>query len=213
MTERITNNAASQLVTAIDAVDDPVTFTVVDASAFPADGDFRILIDSEYLLVTARAGDDLTADRAQEGSVIAAHAIDAEVAHIITAESLKNLIREYADLRMATTLALPPNTPIPLVDYPTGLIPLTAGIWIVQAYISITAYGAPPNFVVCYVTKNNVTTYEGVGTVVGQPAEIGVDAIFEAADGDTAEVVVMADGQTTDIDGVFGRVGVVKIGP
>lgn len=219
MTERITNNAQSELATAIDAVDDPVTFTVDDASAFPADGDFTILIGSEYLLVTAVAGDDFTADRAQESSVIAAHSIDAVVSHILTARSLGNLIREFQEIGVPETLGQASATPIPLTQYPTGVIPLTAGLWLAQAnlYLANPQPGGP-GFTNLVAIRNGGLLGSDFLAEAQASAFVGgqnVAVLFEAVDGDTLEFWLNVDGQTFDVfDSSNGsRVGLTKIGP
>lgn len=104
MPELLANNATSQLNGAVDGSTDPVTFTVDDASTFPATGNFTIIIDGEIMLVTSVSGDDFTADRAQEGTAIAAHADNAVVASVLTAGSLARVIQQ-ASLRPYTYFA------------------------------------------------------------------------------------------------------------
>lgn len=79
----------------IDGSTDPVTLTVASSSSFPAVGNFRILIDSEILLVTSVSGANFTADRAQEGTSIASHLIGATVTGVLTAGSLIQLANNF----------------------------------------------------------------------------------------------------------------------
>lgn len=59
---------------------------VTDASAFPSDGNFRILIDNEIFLVTAVSSNTFTvAARPQEGTSAASHSDLATVTHVLTA--------------------------------------------------------------------------------------------------------------------------------
>jgi len=84
--ERFANNAASTLSAAVAA--GATSLTVAGATAFPSAGNFRILIDSEIMLVTAVAGTTFTVTRGQEGTTGASHASGAAVTHIVTAGSL-----------------------------------------------------------------------------------------------------------------------------
>lgn len=93
--ELLANNAQDALSGGIDGATNPVTLTVDDASEFPSTGNFRILIDSEILLVTSVSGNDFTAARAQEGTSIAAHLAAASVTLVVTAQSTKNFISDF----------------------------------------------------------------------------------------------------------------------
>lgn len=90
--ERLKDNPSSTLSSGVDNSTDPVTVSVASASTFPTDGNFRIIIDSEILKVTAVSGNDFTATRAQAGTSIASHSSGATVRLIITDESLRQLI-------------------------------------------------------------------------------------------------------------------------
>jgi len=61
---------------------------VKSAVGFPTGGNFRIIIDSEIMLVTNVQGKTFTVSRAQEGTSAASHDADAAVFHILTAGSL-----------------------------------------------------------------------------------------------------------------------------
>ena len=60
--EQFANNAQSTLTAAITA--GATSLTVQSAAAFPSSPQFRILIDSEILLVTAVSGNTFTVTRA-----------------------------------------------------------------------------------------------------------------------------------------------------
>src|SRR5690348_4393183 len=63
------------------------------STALQAAGQFRIIVESEIMLVTAGAATtSWTVARAQEGTTAVAHAAGVAVTHILTAQSLKNLI-------------------------------------------------------------------------------------------------------------------------
>lgn len=80
---------ANDYVTALDgAINDSVTSLVVDGTP-PLAADFRIRIDDELMLVTGVAGSTLTVTRGIEGSTPAAHADNAVVSHVLTADALR----------------------------------------------------------------------------------------------------------------------------
>lgn len=93
--ELLANNASDTLDGGIDNTSDPVVLTVNDASLFPATGNFRILIGTELLKVTAVSGNDFTAARAQEGTSIAAHSDTDVVTLVLTAAGLAQFSGEY----------------------------------------------------------------------------------------------------------------------
>ena len=58
------------------------------AVGFPTGGNFRIIVDSEIMLVTDVQGKTFTVTRAQEGTSAASHDADAAVFHVLTAGAL-----------------------------------------------------------------------------------------------------------------------------
>jgi hypothetical protein len=109
-TEKFSNDAQSTLTAAIAAGD--ASLTVASAAAFPSSGNFRLLIDSEILLVTAVAGNTFTVGRGQEGTTAAAHANGAYATHVLTAGALTG---HFASLENA-------NTYLALNTFGAGLI-------------------------------------------------------------------------------------------
>jgi len=85
MAEQFKNLASTTLGGAID--DQVTTITVASAMGFTG-GDFRILVDSEIMKVTAVSGLDLTVARGQEGTNSTAHVNGAAVAHVLTKGAL-----------------------------------------------------------------------------------------------------------------------------
>lgn len=94
MTREILKNNPSTTLSA--AVADTVTtsVSVTSGAVFPSTGNFRIIIDSEIMLVTAVATNTLTVVRAQEGTAAATHASAAPVTQILTAGSVKQYLRD-----------------------------------------------------------------------------------------------------------------------
>lgn len=85
--ERFANNASTNLSSAINAA--VTSITVDDASPFPTDGDFRIIIDSELMLVTAVSGTIFTVIRGIEGSTATSHNSAVIIVHIATAAGMQ----------------------------------------------------------------------------------------------------------------------------
>lgn len=85
--ELLHNASQSTLGAAITAT--ATSLTVADASSFPTSGNFRIIVESELMLVTAVSGTTFTVTRGLEGSTAVTHAGGASVTHIVTAGSLQ----------------------------------------------------------------------------------------------------------------------------
>lgn len=92
MREQFANNATTTLDSAID--NSQTSIDVVDGSVFPSTGNFRLIVDSEYMLCTARSSNTLTVVRGIEGSTAAAHIAGAAVSHILTAGSLVTAVAD-----------------------------------------------------------------------------------------------------------------------
>lgn len=93
--EKLANNAATTLNGGIN--NSTTTVVVTDASAFPAAGNFRIIVDSEIMLVTAVSSNTFTVTRGTEG-LAASHLNAAAVTHVITAASLPKIAGEISAL-------------------------------------------------------------------------------------------------------------------
>jgi hypothetical protein len=92
--EKIANAAATTLNGAIDNA--TITVVVTSAAAFPAAGQFRILIDNEILLVTGVAGNTFTvaARGTIEGTAAAAHLTLAPVTHVLTKGAFDQILAD-----------------------------------------------------------------------------------------------------------------------
>jgi len=86
--ETFANQAVTTLSAAITSVD-AASCNVIDATSFPATGDFRIKIDGEILIVTGVAGNTFTITRGAEGTTAATHASGASVIHLLTKGGLE----------------------------------------------------------------------------------------------------------------------------
>jgi hypothetical protein len=93
MAEQLSNSAASTLSAGIDNL--VTSLTVANGTPFPASGNFRVLIDSELILVGARSGNTLSSlTRGVEATSAASHSSGAAVTHILTKTGLTNFIAE-----------------------------------------------------------------------------------------------------------------------
>lgn len=93
--ERLANDAESTLATTIS--DSATSFDVDDASDFPTEGDFRIVVDNEIMIVTAVSSNTFTVTRGAESTAAANHVAGSQVAQILTVSGLQNYIKEVAD--------------------------------------------------------------------------------------------------------------------
>lgn len=74
------------------------SITVTTGSKFPTTGNFRILVESEIMLVTARSSNTLTVVRGQEGTSAAAHAGSAIVTLVLTTGAVEQYCRDNVPL-------------------------------------------------------------------------------------------------------------------
>ncbi|MBS0207499.1 MAG: hypothetical protein JSS27_00960 [Planctomycetes bacterium] len=92
MAEQLVNNGASTLVAAISRAQ--TTCAIHDASSFPTAGNFRVVVDSELMLVTSVSGNTLTVTRGIEDSVADAHDANAAVVAVMTAGGITQFVAE-----------------------------------------------------------------------------------------------------------------------
>ena len=88
MTELFANQALTTL--SAELTKGATTLTVASAARFPTKGDFRILIDSELLMVTAVEGTTFTVERGIEETTDLPHASGSTVTQVLTAAGLAN---------------------------------------------------------------------------------------------------------------------------
>lgn len=101
--EKFANNGASTLNGGIN--NSTTTIIVTSAASFPSAAQFRILIDSEIMLVTAVASTTFTVTRGQEGTTAASHSDLAPVTHILTKGALDQSISDI--FQVGTFASLP----------------------------------------------------------------------------------------------------------
>lgn len=86
---------ANEAQTALDGDidDDDTTITVLSATGFPSDGNFRIRIGNEFMKVTAVSGSDFTVVRGDGGSTAVAHDDGDIIYGVLTKEALEALVQ------------------------------------------------------------------------------------------------------------------------
>lgn len=90
--EQYANNAATTLN---GGINNSTTSVVVTAgSVFPSVGNFRVIVDNEIMLVTARSTNTLTVTRGAEGTTGASHSSGAAITLILTKVALQNLFSD-----------------------------------------------------------------------------------------------------------------------
>ena len=94
MTEQISNFGSTTLSTTIN--NSITTVVVASATNFPSSGTFRIVIDSEIMLVTNVSGTTFTVTRGQEGTTAVGHTSGVGVIQSITSSGLDNYVKNYA---------------------------------------------------------------------------------------------------------------------
>jgi hypothetical protein len=179
--ESLSNNAVTSLTASITA--GATTLTVASNSAFPQSGQFRIVIDSEVLIVTSGYGGlTWTVTRAAESTTGASHANNATVSHVFTAGNILNLGPSgsftsivTAGAASAQTVAANANANSIVSARFLGLVPIAgpaAGTWLTGDYgfdsaghqWFCTAGGTPGTWVSPYawgVLLNGYTSFAG----------------------------------------------------
>ena len=90
--ERFANNAVTTLSAGIN--DSVTSVTVTDGSVFPSEGDFRIIVNEEIMIVTARSTNTLTVVRGAESTTAASQSSGATVRMILTAGAIDQYITD-----------------------------------------------------------------------------------------------------------------------
>jgi len=99
--EQYANRASTTLSGAIDG--STTSITVASATGFPSSSQYRVVIDSEILLVTGGAGTTTwTVARGAEGTAAVPHNNGSAVLHVLTAASLRD-VPDYTRTDQLTT--------------------------------------------------------------------------------------------------------------
>lgn len=133
--EQYSNNAVTTLASGIN--NSVTSLTVVSATGFPTDGNFRILIGSELLLVTAVSGAVFTVVRGVEVSAIDAHSSGDPVSLIVSQESFVRLAADHVPFFGLETIPGPLNS---LTDTTGVAIDSTDFTWTNQGTATVTDF-------------------------------------------------------------------------
>ncbi len=125
MTELFANDAETTLAASIGSPS-ATTCLVTSAAGFPpaspSNGQFRILVDAEIMIVTNVSGNTFTITRGAEGTTAVAHANGADVAHVFTKGALAQFALDVAAQAVPTLssiglrLTLTTGTPVTTGD-------------------------------------------------------------------------------------------------
>lgn len=96
MAEQLINSVSSVIAMSAGLDHAATTLTVASGAVFPATGNFRVWVDQEIMLCTARSGNDLTVTRGQEGTTATAHANGATVQGGATAGGIAQYVTDHA---------------------------------------------------------------------------------------------------------------------
>lgn len=99
--ERFANNPVTTLAEDLDGSETGVDVT--SAASFPTGGNFRILVDSEIMLVTGVSSNTFTVTRGAEGTSATTHANGAEVRKILTKGAMDALWGDAFTFRAGVT--------------------------------------------------------------------------------------------------------------
>lgn len=138
--ELTANNYATTLSGAAGSGD--ATISVASTTGAPSAtlGNWRVLVDSELMLVTSVSGTTLTVTRGIEGTVAASHSSGAAVTHVLTAASLIQVLRDQSPFGRFT---LPPIATGGPTTTQFGWINQNSGT--VDATYNAVALGLPAN--------------------------------------------------------------------
>jgi hypothetical protein len=117
--EQFANDASDILDGGID--NSQTTIDVIDGSEFPAAGNFRLKIEDELMLCTARSGNTLMVARGIEGTSAASHSDAKTVSQILTLGSVQRWGQDNYDLWNST------RPPLGLLVADDGSTLLTSG--------------------------------------------------------------------------------------
>ena len=175
MTEQFANNATTTLNGSITNVQ--TSLVVSSATTFPTSPQFRIIIDSEIMLVTGVSGTTFTVTRGIENTTAAAHNSGATVSMILTAGALDQLRSDLLPIEtIGHRLTVSSGTPITTSDvtgagtiyltpFRSSRIPLFNGtVWkqysVPEISLSLSGIVSGKNYDVFAYDNNGTVTLE-----------------------------------------------------
>ena len=185
MSEQFANNAQTTLSAGMLIGD--AFLTVASAAAFPASGTFRVLIDSEIIIVGAVSGNSFSSlTRGAEETAAAAHSNGATVTAILTAGALRQFQQDIAALltlgpAVLVTFANSPYT----VDADDNFLVVAAGSSAPTIVLLPPADETRSEPIVIMRASDGfaqhvIVTPHGVDTINGANANYNVDIAYES---------------------------------
>lgn len=147
MTEQFANNASTTLNGALN--NSSTTVNITNGTPFSQSGTFRVIVDSEIMIVTAISGNVMTVQRGQEGTAAASHLSGAVITQIVTAGSFAQLKTDITTVGVLRAGSGNPNT------FPSFVQGLNAGGTTVTTTQAVTAGNLLVVFVQCEVSSPN----------------------------------------------------------
>lgn len=171
--EQFSNNASTTLNGAITS--GATSLIVTSATGFPSTGNFRILIESEIMLVTNVAGTNFTVTRGIEGTTAVGHANGVSVFQTLTSGALIQGIKDYAPFQPPVFGSLAVDVTVTgqasLAGTWTDLVTVTASgtAFLIQAHVAgASAAGSTLALRAQVDGSTVVTTYGNTGQGGGQ---------------------------------------------
>jgi hypothetical protein len=180
------------------------SLVVSSATPLPTAGDFRILIDTEIMLVTAVSGTTLTVTRGIEGTTAAAHTTGAIVACILTAAALSRL-RTYPPLQTLLGSSVTKTTSNNFNGTPLLLLTQNTTTYspssVLRINIAATAFGSGTWKAICYVDGVAIAQYHA-STLSSGDQTISFDTLSPtlAAGAHTVAIYVASTGTSLAFD-------------
>ena len=135
--EQFVNDASTTLNGAIN--NSTTSVTVTDGSVFPSTGNFRVLVDSEIMIVTARSTNTLTVTRGAEGTTAASHSDGVAILAIVTNGGMQDYLNEALGINHAQSGGNFTGTyPFRLLDINGNSITASDWSWVNQGLSTIT---------------------------------------------------------------------------
>ncbi len=174
--EEFVNDVATTLNGAITNV--ATSLVVASATGFPAAvagiSQFRILVESEIMIVTATSGTTFTVTRDAEGTTAAAHATGVAVDHVLTAVALREWTPSWTPLpRMNRMLAWTADTTtIMSSSLTTGGTLYLNKIYIPQTIVVTNILCSVQTAASANLAASYAGIYDSAGILLGQTADI-----------------------------------------
>lgn len=202
MTENLANNATTTLAASCGYSD--TTITVSSATGFPSPN-FRIVIDSEIMLVTSVSSTNFTVSRGAEGTTASGHTVGATVANVLTVAGLSAAVNQTVnpELGVANGIAtLNGSGQLSSAQIPSSLVGAVdyQGLWnaSTNSPTLVSSTGTKGNYYV--VSTSGTTTLDGISSW-----NVGDTAIFSGSVWDKI------DGISSEVVSVAGRTGAVVL--